>query len=129
MDTKFIFTPWDFTGSPKRKLHRTRPSEFKIVRPRTRDLLIGSNRHDQVDGKAAGTRGPSTHLAPGQRTSPRRTPRGITSLFLIKPDRNNGSSVGKGKESVILPKLVTNSVKGNQGHNKTKDVVQLPQIH
>ena len=118
-------------GSPKRKIHRTLPSEFKMVRPRTRDLLLGSSLsppQDQTDGKMSGRTSPRRAPA-GRGNSPRRTPRGISSLFLIKPEGSGGKNSGKTKEGVVFPQLVTGSVKECPGQIKTQQILHLPQIH
>ncbi len=109
-------------GSPKRKMHRTLPSEFKMLRPRTRDLLL-LPAQDRSDGKETVA---STHKSSQKRSSPKRTRRGISSLVLLNPGTVSKSD--KTRKPVVLPKLATKPVKETRNQIGTKENLQLPQI-
>ena len=107
-------------GSPKRKIHQTMPSEYRVLFPKTQDLLLGS--------KLFSSKKKSGVIRKKAKNSPHR--RLVSSLLHEQEKREKkGKMVAPKKESVILPKLVTNPVgQGNINNSKIQKPLHLPQI-
>jgi len=100
-------------GNPRRKVHQTTESGFKVLRPTTRDLLLrrGTHQCDHTQQEASGS---------------------LDYMFSRKPSGSHGNKpprlLSQGNGGKLLPELYVRKNQKTAGHPKNNTELHLPDI-